>query len=112
MSKQANEKLHTRLVEISTSYGSYIMLDKTLWPKMFEAIEKYVSRNYTPNSVIEQRCLEARIEKLERLKLLDDEAINSAVILPLLTTSGRGIIASWIAESKSQLTNLQNKEKK
>lgn len=104
MSKQANEKLHTRLVEISTSYGSYIMLDKTLWPKMFEAIEKYVSRNYTPNSVVEQRCLEARLDELKSVYKASPDALFE------YDDEARVLVLTRTKDLEAQLTNLQNKE--
>ena len=110
MSKQADEKLHTRLVEISTSYGSYILSDKTLWPKMFEAIEKYVSRNYTPNSVVEQRCFEARAEEifsiLPALGIVGDVNADQTISVEELWS----YLVGRKKEHEAQLTNLQNKE--
>lgn len=98
MSKQADEDLNLEVVE-------YPEGTRFIGPGDDVVISAAVLKaNYTPNHLVEQRCLEARIDQLKN------------VTLKALLGSGEpesiAIILEQIDSLEAQLTNLQNKEEK
>ena len=111
MSKQADEELLNDISNLLEDYadqtGTRYIIKPQIMP-LANQVDLFIQTNYTPNHLVEQRCLEARIDEIE----------YAAAKRAYAAGFGASEFESFLAEEErnrraglqDQLTSLQNKE--
>ena len=106
MSKQADEELLNDISNLLEDYadqtGTRYIIKPQIMP-LANQVDLFIQTNYTPNHLVEQRCLEARIDEAKDVRK-NIESLGTEVYFALQRIDGH------IKELEAQLTNLQNKE--
>lgn len=134
MSKQADEGLELIIAEMIPDYETEVRVSLpdgsshlTTNVKLASAeIAEYIQANYTPNQIVEQRCLEARLdehdkvleafaEMIEKRVIKEDEPYNTSpksMKSPLIRTRYRNDLRKQQRQAlKNVISQLNNSNK-